>query len=165
MRLSELITKGAIVPRLSGGDRDSVIHELIDVLEDAGHVKPEHRSDLLLHLLKREAVASTALGNGVAIPHAKVPFVSDFCGAVGIAPPPDGIDFGAQDKQKVSVVFLFLSPQNAISGHLQLMAHIAGIARNQKFLRLLQRARTKRDVEELLEQAESMLFSDPGDTL
>jgi len=99
----------------------------------------------------------------VAIPHAKVRYVSDFCGAVGISN--GGVDFGAPDKEAVTVVFLFLSPEHAISGHLQLMAHIAGIARNQRYLRLLRQARTLREIEELLADAESMLFSDPGETL
>lgn len=163
MKLHEIIPSEGIVLELEGTDRDAVLQELIDALESAGKVTAENRDDLLLHLLKREAVASTALGNGVAIPHAKVRYVSDFCGAVGISN--GGIDFGAPDKEAVTVVFLFLSPEHAISGHLQLMAHIAGIARNQRYLRLLRQARTLRAIEELLADAESMLFSDPGETL
>jgi len=163
MKLHEIIPSEGVVLELEGTDRDAVLQELIDALESAGKVTAEIRDDLLLHLLKREAVASTALGNGVAIPHAKVRFVSDFCGAVGISK--EGVDFGASDKELVTVVFLFLSPEHAISGHLQLMAHIAGIARNQRYLRLLRQARSRREIEELLHDAESMLFSDPGETL
>lgn len=163
MKLCEIIPADAIVPELSGTDRDSVMVELIDALEGAGKIPEEHREDLLLQILKREALASTALGNGVAIPHAKVGFVPSFCGAVGISHA--GIDFGGSHREPVRVVFLFLSPEHAISGHLQLMAHIAGIARNQRFLRLLRQTRVRREIEELLANAESMLFSDPGDTL
>lgn len=163
MRLAEIIAGDAIVPDLVGTDRDSVIYEMIDALEAAGRVRDEHREELLLHLLKREAVASTALGNGVAIPHAKVPFVTDFCGAVGVSH--GGVDFNASDRQRVTVVFLFLSPEHAVSGHLQLMAHIAGIARNQRYLRLLRQARSRQEIQELLKDAEGMLFSDPGETL
>jgi mannitol/fructose-specific phosphotransferase system IIA component (Ntr-type) len=163
MKLAEIIVPDAIVPELAGTDRDSVMMELIDALESAGKVKEDAREDLLLHILKREAVASTALGNGVAIPHAKVSFVSNFCGALGISH--TGLDFGAADRERVTVVFLFLSPEHAISGHLQLMAHIAGIARNQRYLKLLRQARSRRELEELLASAERMLFSDPGETL
>jgi mannitol/fructose-specific phosphotransferase system IIA component (Ntr-type) len=163
MRLSEIISDTAIVQDVMATHRDAVIQELVDALEAAGQVKEDDRERLLMNLLKREAVASTALGNGVAIPHAKVPFVSDFCGALGISN--QGCDFGAPDRRRVNVIFLFLSPEHAISGHLQLMAHIAGIARNQKYLRLLREARSMREIKQLLAQAESMLFSDPGDTL
>lgn len=163
MKLSEIIPPQAIVPDLVGADRDSVIHEMIDALEAAGKVGAEAREELLLLLLKREAFASTALGNGVAIPHAKTSHVREFCGAVGISRP--GVDFGASDRRQVNVVFLFLSPEHAISGHLQLMAHIAGIARNQRYLGLLRKARTQREIAELLDGAESMLFHDPDEVL
>jgi mannitol/fructose-specific phosphotransferase system IIA component (Ntr-type) len=161
MKLSEIIRPEAIVTELSGTDRETVVCELVDALEDAGCVNATHREELLLMLLKREAVASTALGGGVAIPHAKVRFVSDFCGAVGISR--NGIDFAAQDRKKVTVVFLFLSPEQAISGHLQLMAHIAGISRNKKYLNALRNARLAREVRELIAAAETMLFREPGD--
>ena len=85
MRLSDLIRPRAIVRELSGTDRDSVLMELVDALEASEAVSSDHREDLMLHLLKREAFASTGLGGGVAIPHAKVPYVRDFCGAVGLA--------------------------------------------------------------------------------
>ena len=163
MKLKEIICPEAIVSELKSDDRDAAIMELIDALAAAGKIKDEHREEVMLCLLKREAVASTALGNGVAIPHAKVKFVSSFAGAVGISR--GGIDFSAADGQDVHVIFLFVSPDHAISGHLQLMAHIAGIARNTRYLRLLRQARTVREVEELISDAEKMLFSPPDEPL
>lgn len=163
MKLREIIRKDAIVDDLKSEERDPAIMELIDALVAAGQIKEEHREEVMLSLLKREAVASTALGHGVAIPHAKVRFASDFCGAVGISR--KGIDFAAADGQDVHVIFLFVSPEHAISGHLQLMAHIAGIARNTRFLRLLRQARTRREIEELIDNAEKMLFARPEEPL
>lgn len=159
MRLADIIPREAIVNDLRADDRDSTIVELLEALERAGKVKPEHREDIILALLKREAVASTALGHGVAIPHAKTRSVSDFCGALGIAR--DGIDFAASDRQPVTVVFLFLSPEHAISGHLQLMAHIAGLARNPRYLSLLRTARNTKEVEALIADCEKLLFGSP----
>jgi mannitol/fructose-specific phosphotransferase system IIA component (Ntr-type) len=159
LKLSEIIPKAAIVAELSADDRDSAIVELLEALERAGLVKTEHREDIILALLKREAVASTALGHGVAIPHAKTRYASDFCGAIGVSR--EGIDFSAQDGQRVSVVFLFLSPEHAISGHLQLMAHIAGIARHARYVSLLKSARHVKEIEELIGSCESILFGAP----
>ncbi len=159
MRLVELIPKEAIVTDLTAEDRDSAIVELLEALERAGKVKPEHREDVILALLKREAVASTALGHGVAIPHAKTKWVPDFCGALGFAR--QGLDFSASDRQAVTVVFLFLSPEHAISGHLQLMAHIAGLARNPRYLSMLRGARSVKEVEQLLGECEKLLFGTP----
>jgi len=162
VKLVDIIPKAAIVPELLAEDRDSAIIELIEALERAGKVNPEHREDIILSLLKREAVASTALGNGVAIPHAKTRWVPDFCGSVGIAT--RGIDFSAADGQLVTVAFLFLSPEQAISGHLQLMAHIAGLARNARYVSLLRSARNMKEIEELLANCESLIFG-PQDAL
>jgi mannitol/fructose-specific phosphotransferase system IIA component (Ntr-type) len=159
VKLIDLIPKAAIVGNLRAEDRDSAIMELLEALEEAGSVKPQHREDVVLALLKREAVASTALGHGVAIPHAKTKWVGNFCGALGIAK--EGIDFGAVDRQPVTVCFLFLSPEHAISGHLQLMAHIAGLARNAKYVSLLREARNAKELEELLANCEKIIFGAP----
>ncbi len=159
MKLRDVIPKAAIVPDLKSEERDAAMVELIDALVEAGKLKEEAREEALLSLLKREAVATTALGNGVAIPHAKVRFLADFCGALGISR--RGIDFGASDGEDVHVIFLFLSPEHAISGHLQLMAHIAGIARNPEYVQLLRNARTVKEIEDLVTDAETMLFRPP----
>ncbi len=159
MKLVEVIPKEAIVSPLASEDRDSAIVELLDVLERTGKVKSEHREDIILALLKREAVAPTALGHGVAIPHAKTRWAPDFCGALGISRA--GSDFSASDRQDVTIVFLFLSPEHAISGHLQLMAHIAGLARNLRYLSLLRNARNVKEIEELLANCEKILFGPP----
>ena len=161
MKLHDIVCRQAIVPELRAEQRDGVFLELIEALADAGKIKHEHAEDVLMTLLKREAFGTTALGNSVAIPHAKVKLCSEFCGALGISRA--GIDFGAGDGRRVHVVFLFISPEQAISGHLQLMAHIAAIARSPRFIRELRKARTARDVESLLESAESMLFSEPDE--
>jgi mannitol/fructose-specific phosphotransferase system IIA component (Ntr-type) len=159
VRLVEIIPREAIVTELRADDRDSAIIELLEALERSSKLKPEHREDIILALLKREAVASTALGHGVAIPHAKTKQVPDFCGALGIAR--EGIDFSAQDGMLVTVIFLFLSPEHAISGHLQLMAHIAGLARNARYLSLLRSARNLTEIDALLQDCEKILFGPP----
>lgn len=156
MNLSEIIPPESVVLELEARDSHSAICELLAAMVRAGTLTPECSERALLSLMKREAVASTALGQGVAIPHAKVKFVSRFCGALGVSH--GGIDFGAPDGKLVSVVFLFLSPQRSISGHLQLMARIGGIARNQDFTRRIRRSRQLSEVQEVLSQAESLLF-------
>jgi len=156
VKLYDIIPQAAIVSDLAAEDRDSAILELLEALEAAGKTKPEHREEIILALLKREAVAPTALGHGVAIPHAKTRYVLNFCGAIGIAR--NGLDFSATDRRPVHVVFLFLSPEHAISGHLELMAHIAGIARHQRYVSLLRDARNRKEIEGLIANCEGILF-------
>ena len=163
MKLADIIPRQAIIAHLKSEDRDTAIVELLEALEAAGKVKPEHREEIILALLKREAVASTALGHGVAIPHAKTRWAPDFCGALGIKK--DGLDFSASDRQEVTVIFLFLSPDHAISGHLQLMAHIAGLARNARYVELLRNARNTRELEDLIGNCVSLIFGSGPDAL
>ncbi len=159
MKLCEFIARKAIVPALRSEDRDGAILELLEAMEVAGTLGTEHREDIMLALLKREATATTALGAGVAIPHVKVRFIQEFTGAVGLSR--RGIDMSAPDRKPVHVLFLFLSPEHAISGHLQLMAHIAGIARHPSYITLLRAAHGQREVEQLIDDADRFIFSEP----
>ncbi len=163
VRLSDIIPKDAIISDIRSEERDGAILELLDGLERSGRVKADHREEILLALMKREALASTALSDGVAIPHAKVRCVSDFTGALGVSRA--GIDFGAQDDRPVYVVFLFLSPEHAISGHLQLMAHIGALARHPQYLRLVRTARGNAELVQLVGDAEKLIFKPPGEPI
>jgi PTS system nitrogen regulatory IIA component len=163
VKLSDIIPKEAIVPEIRADFRDTAILELLEAIERAGRLKPDHREEALLALLKREALSSTVLADSIAIPHAKVRFVQDFTGALGISE--EGIDFGAADRRRVHVVLLFLSPEHAISGHLQLMAHIGGIARHPNFVRLLRSARGEKELQRLVADAEKLIFKSPGEPI
>lgn len=163
VRLCDIIPKEAIVADIRSDERDGAVLELLEGLERSGRVKAEHREEILLALMKREALASTALSDGVAIPHAKVRCVPDFAGALGVSRA--GIDFSAADDRPVYVVFLFLSPEHAISGHLQLMAHIGALARHPQYLRLIRAARGHAELSQLVADAEKLIFKPPGEPI
>lgn len=73
-------------------------------------------------VLDREALVSSALGNGLALPHARIPGLSEAHIAVGLAP--EGIDFDAPDGQPVRVVLLMLTPEDDAEVHLGLLADV-----------------------------------------
>ena len=137
--------------------------ELVDLLAENGRVDPDTRDDLVLALLKREAVASTGVGSGVAIPHVKLPGLVGFIGAVGLSR--QGIDFFAIDGRPVHVVFLFLSPARHEQGHLDLMARIGGICGDESYVQLLRQARSREEIREILNDAERLLLGEDGDEL
>lgn len=121
MRLASLTRPELIFPDLPARDRDAVLRELARRIAKAGAVRdPE---DLFQKLWEREQLGSTGIGSGIAIPHCKLPGLSQGIVAIGMAP--GGVDFGAADGQPVRLLFLVLSPSASPAEHLQVLATIS----------------------------------------
>ncbi len=158
MLLSELLQKGAVVQELKGLTTEDALGELIDALILAGCVGADEREKVLISLLKREAISSTGLGDEIAIPHAKVPFVPDFVGAFGYSR--QGIDFRSMDSKAVRFVFLLISPGDDPYGHLRLLGTIATLVRRNGFLEDLKDSASPEEAVETIVQAENEAFRD-----
>lgn len=152
MKLSSLVTDGAIVPQLAAKERDDVITELIDALVASGAADPALRDDLIRCVLDRERKGSTGFGKGVAVPHVKHPSIKAMAAGVGLSP--GGVDFNALDKQPVYSVFLLLSPEDKPEDHLHAMEVIFKNLSKDTFRRFLRQASSVADVRTLLEEAD-----------
>jgi len=102
-------------------------------------------------LLEREALVSTAIGMGVAIPHAKLPVYSDFFMAVGILG--KGIDWNAIDDSLVRIVFLIGGPDNRQTDYLKLLSSITIAMRDENLRKRLMASETPGAVLTLLRGA------------
>ena len=85
---------------------------------------------LLEALTKREKLGSTAVGNGIAIPHANCPNIDK--PKVFVAVLSNSIDFDANDDQLVDIIFLLLAPDNNGAEHLQALALVSRLLRNKE---------------------------------
>ena len=85
---------------------------------------------LLEALTKREKLGSTAVGNGIAIPHANCPDIDK--PKVFVALLSNSLDFNANDDQPVDIIFLLLAPDNSGSEHLQALALVSRLLRNKE---------------------------------
>ena len=85
---------------------------------------------LLEALIKREKLGSTAVGNGIAIPHANCPDIDK--PKVFVALLSNSLDFNANDDQPVDIIFLLLAPDNNGSKHLQALALVSRLLRNKE---------------------------------
>ncbi len=83
-------------------------------------------------IFEREGVASTAIGGGIAIPHARLVSVEDFVITLGICPA--GIRFDSQDGRPIHLIIMIASPEAQRSRHLMMLACIAGRLRDQNLL-------------------------------
>jgi fructose-specific phosphotransferase system IIA component len=121
MKLSELLTPERIRTRMDATSKDAVLRELVSLLPD--HREPDTQAGILQAILERESRMSTGIGQGVAIPHGKSPFVKRMEMAFGIAPTP--IPFDALDGEPVDLFFLLVSPPDFSGPHIKVLAQIS----------------------------------------
>ena len=121
MELSALIAPGLIFPHFQSIDRASLLRELAGRLVQHGVV--EDAEDLYTRLMEREELASTGIGDGVAIPHCKVEGLEEV--ALAIVRLDRGIPFGARDEKPVRLFFCVVSPESQPAAHLQCLQAIS----------------------------------------
>jgi PTS system nitrogen regulatory IIA component len=121
IRLTDALERGGVHPGIRGTDRQSVLRAIVAELP----LGDDQDRDLLLEvLLAREALGSTALGDGLAIPHVRSPLVfAGSRGALAVCYLETPVSFDAPDGQPVHTLFALVSP--TIRGHLQLLSRLS----------------------------------------
>ena len=144
MALLEAIRKDLIKVPLSSMDRDGVLSELVSLYADVKGLPEGKKKEILSSVEAREMLGSTAMENGIAIPHAKVDGLDEASVVIGITRLP--VAFGAPDGKGTSVFFLVLAPSDNPSEHIQILSSIAKACSSQLFMRMLLSSKTKDDV-------------------
>lgn len=144
MKLAELLSPCQILLDLKAVERWSSIIELVDALVEKGKLMGSLRDEVLESLRTREALVSTGVGSGVAIPHAFSEHVDQVVAVFGRSKV--GIDFDALDQTLVRFIILFIVPQKHYYLHLRMLAAIAKLFTNGDVPRLLGAAETHADI-------------------
>lgn len=152
MKLVDFVCFAATVPQLQHRDRDGVIEELVLSLEKAGRLGKGNGEEITAEVIHRENEASTGMGKGVAMPHAKHSAVSKVVAAIGQSSA--GIDFMALDKRPVYSVILLVSPTDNPDRHLQAMESIFTHLQKEKFRKFLRMCGSSEQIHELLIEAD-----------
>ncbi len=121
MRLTELLNAQAVTTRLRARSKREAIAELVGLLE-SGHGIDSH-GEILDRVLRREAMMSTGIGNGVAIPHGKARLVDRLVAACGVAP--EGIEFESVDGEPAFLFILLVAPESGGALHVKVLANIS----------------------------------------
>jgi len=121
MQLSEIIRLECVKVPLEATEKEQAITELVDLLNLARLLNGYEGA--LKAVMQREAVRSTGVGKGFAIPHGKCTAVDKLVMAVGKTTHP--IDFESIDHQPVSLIFLLISPPDMTGPHIQALARIS----------------------------------------
>ena len=141
MPLTDLITPSSVIAGLKVSSKKQLLAELA---ARAAELSGQSERTILEILQQREKLGSTGVGNGIAIPHGKLPKLDRLFGLFARLDRP--IDFEALDDAPVDLVFLLLAPENAGADHLKALARVARLLRDPEIARKL---RGSRDAEAL----------------
>jgi nitrogen PTS system EIIA component len=141
MSLTDLIAPNAVIPALKVTSKKQAIQEIaVKAAELTGH----NERAIAEILLQREKLGSTGVGNGIAIPHGKLPKLNQLFGLFARLERP--VDFESLDSQPVDLIFLLLAPETAGADHLKALARVARLLRDPD---VAQKLRTSDDADAL----------------
>jgi fructose-specific phosphotransferase system IIA component len=131
MKIMDFLSQAAIIPDIKATKKEDVIREMVDALIDAGNLDKRHRNKLIEALVSRESLGSTAIGQGVAIPHAKSDCVDKLVAAFSLSK--KGVDFDSLDGDLAYIFFLLVAPADSAGPHLKALARISRLLKDNYF--------------------------------
>ncbi|UCF31654.1 MAG: PTS sugar transporter subunit IIA [bacterium] len=148
MKIIDYLSPQDIVPTLEADNLEDVLREFAQHLGSLKKVKDPEK--LVEILLEREKLGSTGIGNGVAIPHGRLPGLDKILVAFGRSP--SGIDFHAHDDQPVHLFFLLVAPEESAGAHLKALARISKILKSPDCRRALMESANGEKLFEVISQ-------------
>jgi len=130
-------------------DKRGVIEFLLDLAVDADRVSDRERA--LEDLLEREQEATTGVGMGIGIPHAKSAAVRS--PTIAFTRVPDGIDFDAMDDEPATLLFMLLVPEEGGEEHLQMLSALSRSLMHEETRDDLHEAESKEHVQNIVLEA------------
>jgi mannitol/fructose-specific phosphotransferase system IIA component (Ntr-type) len=152
MRMTDFVVRDAIVPEVSATNKEGVIRELVESLRAAGYFKGADPEDIIRAILKREQIASTGIGRGVAIPHAKHNSAERLVGTIALSK--GGVPFESVDGEPVFIFVLLISPQDRPGDHLRALENISRSLRDDGFVRKLRQSNSRDTIWNVLDQGD-----------
>ncbi|MCL2025386.1 MAG: PTS sugar transporter subunit IIA [Leptospirales bacterium] len=137
MDLDYFFKKDQVI-KVTAENKQMVIHEMVDKLQDLGII--DNKSRYYAQIVHREALENTAIGSGLAIPHARTESVDSFISIFGIHE--HGIDYNSPDGKPVNYILLSIFPTQMSTTYLYFVGMLARIFSNPEKKRLIDEART-----------------------
>lgn len=155
MRIGDFLCSKAVSSDLRSTTKKEVIEELVGLLIDAGAVEKKHRNKVLEVLMAREALGSTAIGQGIAIPHGKCDCVKKLVGCLGISK--SGINFDSLDGEPAYIFFLLLAPIDSAGPHLKALARISRLLKDKYIRDGLKSVKDEKSMLQIIQQEDVRL--------
>jgi nitrogen PTS system EIIA component len=146
MKIVEFLQPAAVVDDLVGTSAQTVLGELARPLAAAHKLDAQRLIDTLI---EREKLGSTGIGDGVAIPHGKVPGLPVLMASFGRSK--TGVDFSAIDGKPTYLFFTLFAPENSAGAHLKALARISRIFKNPAFRETIMKAKDAAEMYRFIE--------------
>jgi len=151
MRISDLLKKESIELGVKVTGKEEAIDKLVGLMEAGGRLKD--KAGYKEGILKREALGSTAVGDGIAIPHAKVDAVKE--PGLSAMVVPEGVDYEAFDGSLSHLFFMIAAPEGEADVHLEALSRLSTLLMDPDFKSDLINARSKEEFLQLIDDKES----------
>ncbi len=127
MGLNDLLSPQGVIHKLKARCKREALKAMA---ETATQIVDKPVNEIMTALLEREQLGSTGVGDGVAIPHAKIDGLNAITGVFALTEAP--VNFDALDDQPVDLIFMLLAPENATAAHLKALAKVSRMLRNHE---------------------------------
>src|SRR5580693_2351 len=151
MKITDILSADMVIPELKGTTKPDVLNELAKAL--AAKYTEIKLADMTAVLAERERLGSTAIGDGIAIPHGKLPKVTKILGTFGRHV--QGVDFESLDGNPTHLFFMLVAPEDSTSLHLKALARVSRLLRDGNFREKLLSAPDSNELFRLIREEDS----------
>lgn len=152
MKISELLDLRSIALNVSVNTKDEAINKLVDLM--CASEKISDKKAYKKGILAREALTSTGIGEGIAIPHAQDASVKK--AGLAAMTVPRGVDYDSLDKQPAHLFFMIAAPEDGGSLHLQALAKLSALLMDEDFRKELLNAQTAQEFLSVIDKKEAL---------
>lgn len=153
MRVVDILSQEFILPQLQGSTKTDVLRELAQHL--AQHTPEVDAEQLVAVLLDRERLGTTAIGEGIAIPHGKLPGLKHVIAVFGLSQ--YGVDCSSLDGGLTKLFFLLVAPEDSAGIHLKALARVSRLLKDKAFRERLLQGGSQADLHQMICEEDSNL--------
>jgi len=148
INILDYLDKSAVIIGIKQKNKRNTVSNILDHLVTKKKISAGSKKEILKTIIQREGMGSTAIGNNIAFPHARVATVKNIIICICISK--EGIDFDSLDQEPVNVIALLLSNQKEAGLHLKVLALLARILRDKYLVQRLKDTKKEEEIIELL---------------
>lgn len=156
MRITDLLKDEGILLNASVKDKQDAVNTLVNLHEKAGNLSD--KESYTKGILAREEQGSTAIGEGIAIPHAKNAGVKN--AGLAAMTVPDGVDYDSLDGQPSNLFFMIAAPEKGGDVHLEVLSRLSTILMDEQFRKDLLAAKDKKEFLSIIDKKEIEKFGE-----
>lgn len=123
MDLHDVLRPECVAAGLRASSKDEALSKIAELAKRSPALNAVSQDDVLAGLRRREELGTTGFGKGIAIPHCRLDGISEF--VVGVATFPQGVEFGALDDKKVSVIVFIIGPSTQSTEHIRILSLVS----------------------------------------